>query len=253
MIWDPDRYLRYADLRTRPGLELISRIPDINPGAIVDLGAGTGNLTSVLASRWPDAEIAGIDSSPEMVERAGAEHDGIDWATADIESWKPTGQIDLIFSNAALHWIEGHQPLFGRLRSYLSPGGVLAVSMPDNWAAGTHSVPKTILDEGNWPQAARDALIRDRVGKPDDYRRWVQPADVDSWRTTYFQTLTGPDPVWTWVTGSLLRPVLAVLDDDECLRLERECKDAYREAYPPRDDGATTLPFSRLFLVARAR
>ena len=93
--------------------------------------------------------------------------------------------------------------------------------------------------------------MRDRLSAPSAYRRWVAPADVDIWRTTYFQELRGDGPVWTWVTGSVLRPVLAALDEHERSRFEAICRSRYAGAYPPDDDGVTTVPFSRLFMVAR--
>lgn len=129
---------------------------------------------------------------------------------------------------------------------------MLAVQMPDNWRAPTHRVPADILDDGTWPEASRLALLQDRVSSVDNYRRWLAPLELDAWRTTYYQALEGDDPVWTWVTGSVLRPVLAMLEGDDRSRFEQECKRRYAEAYPSQD-GVTTLPFSRLFLLARAR
>jgi trans-aconitate 2-methyltransferase len=250
--WDPDHYLRFADHRTRPGLELIARIPGVEPRTIVDLGSGTGHLAAVLAGRWPEASVLGIDSSPDMVERARLDHPALRWEVGDIGRWAATEPVDLLFSNAALHWLDDHQTLFRRLRSFVAPGGVLAVQMPDNWAAPTHRIPAEVLDEGGWPAEARDSLLRDRLAQPADYARWVEPASVDLWRTTYYQQLTGEDPVWNWVTGSVLAPVLAALDRPDQQRFAGVCQARYTEAYPPGPGGVTTLPFSRLFLVAKA-
>jgi trans-aconitate 2-methyltransferase len=250
--WDPHRYLRFADHRARPGLELLARIPDVAAQSIVDLGCGTGNLTAAIADRWPAAEVVGIDSSPEMIAMARADHPSVAFEVADIGTWRPAGPIDVVYSNATLHWLDDHATLFPELRSWLRPGGVLAVQMPDNWREPTHRIPADILDRGDWPPDAIGALMRDRLGAPEDYAAWVAPAIVDMWRTTYYQRLEGEDPVWTWVTGSVLRPVLAALDDDEAARFASACRQAYRHAYPMGLDGRTTLPFSRLFIVAIA-
>jgi trans-aconitate 2-methyltransferase len=252
MAWDPDQYLRYADHRARPGRELIARIPDVEPSTVVDLGCGPGNLTAVLAERWPDAHVVGIDSSPEMIERAQADHPSIDWKVGDIGTWLPDRPVDVIYSNATLHWMDDHNLLFPRLRGHLSQKGALAVQMPDNWNAPTHQVPATILDEGFWKAEARDALMRDRLSKPADYLEWVQPAEVDIWRTTYFQQMHGDDPVWEWVNGSLLRPVLAEFDDIERERFSAVCRRRYRDAYRINASGITIVPFSRLFVIASA-
>lgn len=252
MTWDPDRYLRFADHRSRPGLELIARMPDVEARTVVDLGCGTGNLTARLAERWPDASVVGIDSSAEMIERARRDHPELTWYVGDITAWDPEEPIDVAYSSATLHWLDDHAEVFRRLRSLLADGGVLAVQMPDNWAAPTHRIPAEVLDEGEWPDAARSALMRDRLSDPASYARWVQPAEVDLWRTTYYQQLSGEDPVWTWVTGSLLRPVLAALEGSDRERFVEICRTRYAEVYPADADGVTTLPFSRLFLVARA-
>ena len=250
--WDPDRYLRFADHRSRPGIELLRRIPDIEARRIVDLGCGTGNLTALLARRWPDANTTGIDSSKEMIERARRDHPALSWAISSIETWVPDTRLDVIFSNAALHWVDDHEVLFRRLRSFLADDGVLAVQMADNWDAPTHRIPADVLDGGGWPDEARTALLRDRLSPATLYARWLQPAAVDMWRTTYFQELSGDDPVWTWVTGSFLRPVLANLDSASRERFAQHCTALYREAYPPESDGTTTLPLSRLFVIAQA-
>jgi len=252
MSWDPDHYLRFAGHRTRPGIELLCRVPGVRPKRIADLGCGTGHLTALLAERWPDADIVGVDSSAEMIDRAQGDHPRMKWLVEDIATWTPDGLIDVIYSNATLHWLDDHERLFRRLRSFLAPGGVLAVQMPDNWDAPSHQVPADILDDGTWSDAAGNALLRNRLASPEDYAAWLEPAEIDLWRTTYYQRLTGTDPVWEWVTGSVMLPILATLGPDDCTRFTRVCKAEYRKAYPIGRDGATTLPFSRLFIVATA-
>jgi len=251
MAWDPDQYLRFADHRTRPGLELIARIPEVDAARIVDLGAGTGQLTAILTERWPDAAVLGIDSSPEMVERARRGHPGPSYEVGTVEEWDAAHPVDLVFSNASLHWVDDHRALFPRLRSRVAAGGVVAVQMPDNWNAPTHRIPAGILDEGDWPERARSALLSDRLARPAVYAGWLQPAAVDLWRTTYYQRLTGDDPVWAWVTGSVLRPVLDALEPPDWDRFAAMCRERYAAAYPVGSDGVTTVPFSRLFVVAR--
>ncbi len=250
MAWDPAQYLQFADHRTRPGLELLARLPDNDPKRIVDLGAGTGHLTALLGERWPGAEVVGVDSSHEMLAEARADHPDLVWQQGDIATWASDEPVDLIFSNAALHWLDDHQTLFTHLRSQLAEGGVLAVQMPDNWSAPTHRIPAKILDEGIWSEEVRQSLMRDRLSEVGAYRRWLEPATIDQWRTTYYQALEGPDPVWNWVIGSVLGPVLATLKEDGRDRFIEQAKTDYRLAYTADADGITILPFSRLFMIA---
>ena len=124
--------------------------------------------------------------------------------------------------------------------------------MPDSWRNPTHTVPAEVLDDGSWPEEARRALLRDRLSSPGEYRRWLTPGTLDLWRTSYHQELTGDDPVWNWVTGSVLRPVLSALDEADRVRFTGRCQERYRAAYPREEDGVTILPFPRLFLVVHA-
>jgi trans-aconitate 2-methyltransferase len=245
MTWSPGQYLRFADHRLRPGLELLARIPDIDPGVVFDLGCGPGNLTLEIATRWPQARVVGVDSSIEMITKARADVPNVEFESGDIETWTPEHEVDVIFSNATLHWLDHHGRLFPRLFDFLRPGGVLAVQMPNNWSAPTHTVPKDVLAESH-------LLPIDRVDEPGEYRRWLIDAasSFDIWQTTYYQELTGEDPVWEWTTGSLLGPVLAALEGSDLDDFTAAVKAGYRSAYPPDHTGTVLLPFRRLFLIA---
>src|SRR4051795_8101192 len=102
--WDPDQYLRYADLRGRPFVELTARIAADSPSNVVDLGCGTGELTAMLAARWEDAGVVGVDSSPEMVKTAAshAVTGRLSFECADLRSWRPERAVDVVTANAVL-------------------------------------------------------------------------------------------------------------------------------------------------------
>ena len=136
--WDPHQYLAFADQRLRPALELLARVPLEQPRRVADLGCGTGHITGHLRSRWPTADLTGVDNSPEMLSQAERQQipgPPVRWEQDDLATWAPLQPMDLIYSNAALHWIGDHGGQFPRLVSLLAPGGVLAVQMPRNFAA----------------------------------------------------------------------------------------------------------------------
>ena len=243
MTWDPSRYARFADLRLRPALDLISRLTGA-PRLIYDLGCGTGEVTSFLGHRFPEAQIVGIDNSEEMLDRAQGEAN-VEFQFSSIEDFTPESPPDLIFSNAALHWLPDHDQLFPRLLDLVADAGQMAVQMPDNWRAPTHTLIAEVLSE--------QGLTVDlpTIATPKEYLGWLRRAEtVDVWRTTYFQVLSGQDPVLTWVEGSVLGPVRANLDEESYERVRTDLAARYRIAYPPLPSGDTLLPFSRLFLVA---
>ncbi len=251
MPWNPTQYLRFAEPRRRPALDLLARIPDLEPRTVVDLGCGTGALAGLLAERWPDAAVLGIDRSAEMLARARDDHPGIVWQEADLATWQPEAPVDVIYSNAALHWVGDHGVLLPRLMAALAPGGVLAVQMPRNFDAPSHTLIRELLAEPRWAGRvpARPAAVLD----PADYHNLLTPhaAEVDLWETTYLHALTGAAPVLEWVRGTALVPVAEALSGAEFDAFTAEYRRRLALAYPPRPDGVTLFPFRRLFLVAR--
>ena len=139
--WDPAQYLKFSGPRLQPALDLLARIPSEAPKTVYDLGYGTGSLTRMLAERWPAARIAGIDGSAAMLDQARREANGrnLSWIEADIRRWRADAPADVIYSNAALHWLDDHTTLFPHILMQLALGGVLAVQMPRNFAAPSHT------------------------------------------------------------------------------------------------------------------
>src|SRR5512132_2115632 len=104
--WDPNQYLKFADHRLRPALDLLARIPAAEPGAVFDLGCGAGNVTKLLGERWPKARVTGLDSSMPMLEKArAAAAPRIAFVHADLARWTAPEPASVIYSNAALHWL----------------------------------------------------------------------------------------------------------------------------------------------------
>jgi trans-aconitate 2-methyltransferase len=259
--WDPGRYLRFAEPRTRPALDLLARLDDLQPERIYDLGCGTGHVTRLLAERWPAAAVVGVDGSEEMLKRAAAVPGRVAWKRADIATWEADGPTGLIFSNAALHWVPDHTALLPRLMRQLVPGGVLAVQIPWNWDRPSHRLIREVL-EGAGPggnalsRAPIPAgLARTPVALPEDYLDILETTahPVDLWSTDYFHRLEGPSPVLEWTRGTTLRPILEVLAPAERERFLDAYGERLAEAYPPRADGTTLFPFRRLFLLARRK
>jgi trans-aconitate 2-methyltransferase len=255
--WDPERYLRFGGERARPFADLLARVRAGAPSVVVDLGCGTGALTASLARRWPAATVTGVDSSPEML-AAAAEHavpGRVSFARGDVRDWRPGGPVDVLVSNAVLHWVPGHAALLARWAAALAPGGELAVQVPGNHRAPTHAALAELCRDRRWAGRLDDvAPLPDAVLDPAGYLDVLTGAGLaaDVWETTYLHVLTGADPVLEWVRSTVLRPVLARLDDSEADELTGAYAAALRAAYPPRADGTTVLPFRRVFAVGRA-
>ncbi len=254
--WDPASYLRYAGERARPFVDLVAHVRHASPAVVVDLGCGEGALTASLADRWPRAEVVGVDSSAEMLAAAArhAEPGRVTFAQADVRDWRPEAPVDVLVSNAVLHWVPGHADLLRRWATELGPGGELAVQVPGNFRAPTHALLTELCRSPRW--SARVAALGphpDAVLEPAGYLDVLASAglEADVWETTYQHVLSGPDPVLGWVRSTVLRPVLAALDEAEVEDLTKAYAAALRAAYPERPDGTTVLPFRRVFAIGR--
>jgi trans-aconitate 2-methyltransferase len=245
--WDPDLYLDFDDLRSRPFADLLARVGAREPRHVVDAGCGPGHLTTVLSRRWPGARVSAFDSSPAMV--AAARERGIEAATADVETWVPDDDVDVIVTNAVLQWVPGHRDLLARWVDALPDEGWVATQVPGNLTAPSHALARAVAERFGVP--LRDAAT---VAEPIDYADDLAAAGaraVDVWETTYLQRLTGDDPVLHWISGTALRPVRDALSDADYSAYRAELAPLLREAYPQRADGSTWFPFRRIFAVAR--
>ncbi len=253
MSWDPTQYLKFSQPRLRPALELLARVALEGPGVIYDLGCGTGSLTRIMAERWPGAQVTGIDDSIDMLQRAGAGAGNLSWLRQDIASWCAAVPADLIFSNAALHWLPDHAGLLHRLIGQLAPDGVLAVQMPRNFSAPSHRAVIETVRAGPWRSQLEPLLREAPVAEPQWYLELLSAGGckVDLWETRYFQVLQGEQPVLEWIKGTWLQPLLMALPGAERAAFEQDYARRVASAYPRRADGTTVLPFLRLFFVAR--
>lgn len=253
MAWDPATYLAFDDFRTRPATDLLARVALRSAALIYDLGCGPGNSTALLRARWPKARVVGVDNSPEMLARARQDGPLAEWLEADLADFTPEGGPDLLFSNAAYHWLPDHARIFPELMKSLMQGGVLAVQMPANFDASSHRVIRRTAANGPWAAALEGAGRAAGIEAPEVYYDLLSgiAAHIDLWSTEYVQPLTGTDPVLNWVKGTALTPYLTRLEGTALTEPFLEaCAAGLRAAYPARADGVTLFPFRRLFFVA---
>ena len=251
--WDPGVYLRFADERLRPALDLLARVELVAPARVVDLGCGAGNVTALLRQRFPAAAVAGVDSSEAMLTKAREGAPDCRFIAADIGAWVPDTPPDLIYSNAALQWLGDHASLFPRLLSLLSPGGVLAVQMPTMHDSPLRRLQHEVAASGPWAETLRDVVAARAILEAGTYWDLLRghARVVDIWETTYLHALTGEDAVVQWAAGSSLRPFLDRIGTAQRAGFLLAYAEALRPHYPAQADGTTLLPFRRLFLVAR--
>ncbi|MCZ7438462.1 trans-aconitate 2-methyltransferase [Micromonospora sp. WMMC241] len=254
-MWDPGTYLRYGDERSRPFFDLLARVDARHPRAVVDLGCGPGTLTATLAERWPGCRVTGLDSSPEMIERAAAPGSPVTFGVADVRDWRPAPDVDVLVGNAVLQWVPEHRQLLTRWAAELPTGAWLAFQVPGNFAAPSHRALREVAGRDRWRDRLAGLLREAPVDEPVDYATLLTGAGcaVDAWETTYVHMLpaAGTDhPVLAWMEGTALRPVRAALDATGWAAFRAELGVRLAEAYPVRQ-GQVYFPFRRIFVVAR--
>jgi trans-aconitate 2-methyltransferase len=254
-MWDPAVYHRYGSERSRPFFDLVARVGADRPRAVVDLGCGPGELTATLAERWPGARVAGLDSSPEMIEKARGLASPVDFGIGDVRDWAPGPEVDVLITNATLQWVPGHDELLTRWAHELPRGAWLAMQVPGNFDAPSHRLLREVARSEPFAAITGDIVRDEPVDDAPGYAALLTGvgADVDAWETTYVHLL--PDsgaehPVLRWMEGTALRPIKAALDPTAFELFRSALSERLTAAYPVRH-GLVAFPFRRIFVVAR--
>jgi trans-aconitate 2-methyltransferase len=257
VMWDAAQYMRFGGERARPFFDLIAQVAAQSPRYVADLGCGPGNLTAVLARRWPDAHVVGVDNSPEMIDAANGAPDRdprVSFMIGDVRDWQPDHPPDVLVCNAVLQWVPGHDGLLLRWAGMLAPGGWLAFQLPGNFGQPSHAIVREMAQSPRWRGLLRDAELNRQAGDPAEYAELLaRPGyDVDAWETSYLHILQGENPVLEWTKGTTLRPVLAALDAGQAAGFLHEYGQRLRQVYDHRPFG-TMFPFRRVFTVLHRR
>lgn len=255
--WNPQRYLQFSRERELPCRDLIRRIAETPLETVVDLGCGPGNSTAVIKEAFPQAEVIGVDSSPEMLAAAKARLPGVQFVQVDIQSWACAQPVDLIFSNAALQWVPDHPNCFPHLISMISPGGYLAVQMPyPDPDSPINRVLRAVQDSDRWKGCFQKPVRTWSVLPPADYYNLLSGSCdvVDIQLADYFHPLPDAGAVIDWYSGTSLRPYIEALpSDSERTAFLQYCGDTIEPMYPVQSDGRILFSIRRLFFTARQR
>lgn len=251
--WNAQQYLTFENERTRPARDLLAQVPLQQVRAAVDLGCGPGNSTELIANRYPEARVKGLDSSVEMLRKARERLPRGAFVQGDIATWIPHEALDLVFANAVFQWVPNHQAVMSRILKALPEGAVLAVQMPANTREPALALMREVAEKEAW--AGNSALAeapREDLPNPESYYDLLKPLcrNVEIWLTVYEHLLDGPKAIVEWFKGTSLRPFLAALDASQADDFLAEYTEKIGRYYQPRVDGRVMLRFPRLFIIA---
>jgi trans-aconitate 2-methyltransferase len=252
--WDPDQYLQFKRERTQPSIDLVARIPMDDPKTIIDIGCGPGNSTQILLKRWPHADIVGLDKSEKMIERARRDYPDQKWIVGDASAPDAGQSFDIVFSNAALHWIPQHALLLQRLFGLLQENGILAVQVPANQASPLYQAILRVSEAGAWSAftKGREASLTHHSADYYYDQLALYSNEISIWETIYYHIMKSHQELIDWYRSTAMKPFLDSLPtDSDREEFENEILIECRNAYPPQRDGKILYPFKRLFFTAR--
>lgn len=252
-VWDAGQYARFRSERSRPFHDLVARIDHPGARTIADIGCGDGHLTRSLLERWPGAEVRGIDASKEMLARAPSAP-GLHFEQADLRAWRPPAPLDVLVSNAVLHWVPDHAAVLRSFAGWLGAHGVVAVQIPNNRSESAYRAIGALAEEPAWRERLREVDREVVVESPRYYVEHLAALgfETDLWETVYYHRLARSAEIVEWLKGTALRPILSALSDDEAARFLAALTERVAPAYPEGPQGVL-FPFRRLFFVAARR
>ena len=251
--WNPGLYLKFEKERTQPVIDLISRIEVVNPKRIIDIGCGPGNSTAQLKLQWPQADIIGLDNSPNMIKKAKENRPDLTWVTADASGdLTHLGQFDIVFSNAALQWIPKIEHVLPGLFALLNDTGVLAVQVPNITGMGIKAAIQKTVETTKWQQyglTATEAFYYE----PGFYYDILSSltAEVSLWETHYYHVMDSHQKIVEWYTASGLRPILDKLPQED-LKSDflQDVLHKVEDEYRLQQDSKVLFRFRRTFFTA---
>ncbi len=250
--WSPATYERFASERSQPFFDLLDLVARRPSPRVVDLGCGTGVLTRALHERLAASETLGLDRSSAMLEKT---HDlgvpGLRFEVGDIEAFEPKEPFDLVFSNAALHWVPDHPRLFARLSRAVAPAGQLAIQVPANHEHASHRAAASVASQPEMSQALQGFTAPIHVLRPEAYAALLHSLGFERVSVrlqVYSHLLDSRDEVTEWVRGTLLTAYqerLPALVFEEFVRRYRE---ELRRELP--DERPFLLTYNRILMRA---
>ncbi len=252
--WNPDQYLLFGNERTQPSIDLVNKIKaEQAPIYIADIGCGPGNSSQVLLQRWPEAKLTGVDSSPAMIEKAKTDYPGQNWILANAIQYETDLRFSLIFSNAAIQWIPGHDLLFMKFIELLAEKGIIAIQFPQFREMALGKIVDSVARSERWRREVEGCLGLFTYHPAGYYYDLLvdKMNSIEMWETDYMHIMSSHLAIVDWIKSTGLRPFLERISDEQDRKdFETEILHEIEKNYPQQKNGSVLFPFKRFFLIA---
>jgi trans-aconitate 2-methyltransferase len=251
--WKPGLYLKFAKERTQPSIDLVARINLAAPRNIIDIGCGPGNSTRILASRWPESKILGVDNSPAMIQKAKTDFPALDWAEMDANNLPLKEKYDIVFSNATIQWLPDHEKLLPNLWATVNDGGCLAVQIPLHHQMPISAIVEKVAASGAWANTLKNSYDHFTFHEVEFYYDALAllSDNFSLWETDYYHVMNAPAEIVEMMRATGMKPYLDKLNSEsEKNEFEKKVLEAVTAGYPAQTNGKVLFPFYRLFFIA---
>ncbi|AGK95537.1 methyltransferase domain-containing protein [Clostridium pasteurianum] len=251
--WNSVQYLKFENERTQPAIDLANRINIDNPKKVLDIGCGPGNSTQVLAQRFPNAYILGVDNSLNMIETAKKNYPKLYFMSCDVSKDLSMldNDFDIIFSNACLQWIPNHNELLKNIIGLLKPDGILAIQIPMNYEEPIHKIIQEVSTSEKWKSEFPNPRVFYNLTQSQYFDLLSEiSSDFSMWETIYCHKLKSHNGIIEWYRGTGLRPYLNILSDEKKKAFEEDIFKRVVKEYPTQKNGNIIFRFPRFFFIA---
>ncbi|MBP3888649.1 MAG: methyltransferase domain-containing protein [Cellulosilyticum sp.] len=250
--WNATLYNQFAKERIQPSIDLIHRLPEGSYNRILDVGCGSGMSTVALRSQFPQAKIAGVDLSEQMLEKAKELEIDVEWIQRDCsKTLEDLGQFDLVFSNAFLQWLPHQETFLAQTKAILAKDGILAMQVP-NW----EQMPiKDCIDEvvEQFEEFKEPIALNAHNYSMNHYYDMLvkQYQAVEIWQTNYTHIMEDYHAIIDFIKGAGIRPYLQRLDEVRQETFIKEFEKRLPKIYPIQADGKVLFIFKRILFIAK--
>jgi trans-aconitate 2-methyltransferase len=251
--WEPDKYLQFRNERTQPSIDLVEKIKLNNPRNIIDIGCGPGNSAQILVNKWPNSVVTGLDSSIAMIEKAKNDYPNQIWIHNNAENINNDKKYSLVFSNAALQWMDSHKTLIPKLWEIVDNNGAFAAQIPKFDKMPISDAINNVINTDKWHKCVAGGASRFERHELDYYYDLFSllTENIVLWETRYFHILPSLQAIIDFIQSTALRPYLEKLNtENERQELKNDILEECKKHYKIQSNGRVLFPFKRMFIIA---
>lgn len=255
--WNPKDYAQNSGAQQGWAEELMERLHLAGCERILDIGCGDGKVSAALADRVPDGAVVAIDSSAAMIRYARESHASraprLNFEECDAAALRFENEFDVVFSNAALHWVQDHSGVVRGIARALRPGGRILLSMGGKGnVAEVIATTQLVAKKPDWAPYFEDAFFTYSFHGPEDYRGWLDGAGLEAVRLELVpkDMIHTRDKFTAWIRTTWIRHTQRV-PEDRRERFITEFVERYLERCPPDAEGLVHTHMVRLEVEAR--